>query len=73
MKQKLKKQMEICSSEEVLSPPSPHSRHEKWKMTRIKEGGQMMSEKSQMIAQQIVSYYRNDVEDLIICSNLYYE
>jgi len=45
MEEKLKKEMEISFGEEVLSPPSPPSRHEKWKMARTKAGRQMTYEK----------------------------
>jgi len=44
------------SSNDVLSPPSPPSRHEKWKLARTKPGGQMTSAQSQEIASRIVSY-----------------
>jgi len=46
MEEKLKKQMDIAAAKEVPSPPSPPSRHEKWKMACTKPGGQMTSEKS---------------------------
>ena len=45
MEEKLKKQIDIAAAEEVPSPPSPPSRHEKWKMARTKAGRQMTYEK----------------------------
>ena len=71
MEEKLKKQMDIAVAEEVPSPSSPPSRHEKWKMACTKAGGQMTSEKSMMIAKRIVSYNGDDVA--IIYCNLYYK
>jgi len=71
MEEKLKKQIDIAAAEEVPSPPSPPSRHEKWKMARTKAGGQMTYEKSMMIAKRIVSYNGDGVA--IIYCNLYYK
>jgi len=46
MKEKLKEQMDSTGSNEgPLNPPSPHNRHEKWKLARTKLGGQMTYEK----------------------------
>jgi len=44
------------SSNYVLSPPSPPSRHEKWKLAKTKPGGHMTYAQSQEIASWIVSY-----------------
>ncbi|XP_027911496.1 uncharacterized protein LOC114170208 [Vigna unguiculata] len=71
MEEKLKKQTDIAAAEEVPSPPSPPSRHEKWKMARTKAGGLMTFEKSMMIAKRIISYNGDGVA--IIYCNLYYK
>ena len=39
----------------MVGPPSPPSRHEKWKQARIKKSGQYTSKDSQSIAEKIVS------------------
>jgi len=39
----------------VISPPSPPSRHEKWKLAKTKPRGQMTSPQALEIAQRIVS------------------
>jgi len=39
MEEKFKKLQDNSSSDDVLSPPSPPSRHEKWKLARTKSGG----------------------------------
>jgi len=54
MGEKLKGLKETSSSDDVISPSSPPSRHEKWKLARTKPGWQMTFAKSQAIAQQIV-------------------
>jgi len=55
MDKKLQKLRKALGSDEVISPPSPPSRHEKWKLARTKPGGQMTSTKAYEIAQRIVS------------------
>jgi len=55
MEEKLKRLQEASSSNDVISPPSPPSRHEKWKMARTKPGGQMTSPQALEVAQRIVS------------------
>jgi len=56
MEEKLKQQMDSTGSNEgPLNPPSPPSRHEKWKLARTKPGEKMTSKKSQVIAERIVS------------------
>jgi len=55
MDEKLQKLRETSGSNEVISPPSPLSRHEKWKLARTKPRGQMTSAEAYEIAQRIVS------------------
>jgi len=55
MDEKLQRLREASGSDEVISPPSPPSRHEKWKLARTKPGGQMTSPEAYEIAQRIVS------------------
>ena len=55
IEEKIRKLKDQSSSDDVISPPSPPSRHEKLKMTRTKPGGQMTSLEAQEIAQRIVS------------------
>ena len=55
MEEKAKSLHDSPTSEDVLSPPSPLSRHEKWKLARTKPGRQMTSTQSEEIAYQIVS------------------
>ena len=55
MDDKLKRSKEASGSEEVISPPSPPSRHEMWKLARTKPGGQMTSTEAYEVAQRIVS------------------
>jgi len=55
MEDKLKILKETSGSEEVISPLSPPSRHEKWKLARTKPGGQMTSTEAYEVAQRIVS------------------
>ena len=55
MEEKIKSLHDSSTSEDVLPPPSPPSRHEKWKLARTKPGGQMTSAKSEEIAHRIVS------------------
>jgi len=55
MEEKTKSLYDSSTSEDVLSPPSPPSRHEKWKLARTKPRGQMTSAKFEEIAYQIVS------------------
>jgi len=43
MEEKIRRLKEASSLDDVISPPSPPSRHEKWKMARTKPGGQMTS------------------------------
>jgi len=50
MDEKLQSLKEASSSNEVISPPSPPSRHEKWKLARNKPGGQMTSAEAYEIA-----------------------
>jgi len=55
MVEKLKRLQEASSSDDVISPPSPPSRHEKWKIARTKPGGQMTCPQALEVAQRIVS------------------
>jgi len=55
MDKKLKGLKEASSSNDVISPPSHLSRHEKWKLGRTKPGGQMTSPQALEIAQHIIS------------------
>jgi len=55
MEEKAKSLHDSSTSEDVLSHPSPPSRHEKWKLARTKPGGQMTSTQSEEIAYRIVS------------------
>jgi len=55
MEEKMKSLHDSSTSEDVLSPPSLPSRHEKWKLAKTKPGGQMTSAKSKEIAHRIVS------------------
>jgi len=50
MDDKLKRSKEASGSDEVISPLSPPSRHEKWKLARTKPGGQMTSLEAYEIA-----------------------
>jgi len=55
MDEKLKRLKEASSSNDVISPPSPLSRHEKLMLARIKPRGQMTSPQALEIAPDIVS------------------
>ena len=55
MEEKLKRLKETSCSDDVISPPSSPSRHEKWKLARTKPGGQMTSPQALEIAQHIIS------------------
>jgi len=55
MDEKLKRLKETSGLDEVISPPSPPSRHEKWKLASTKPGGKMTSPETLEIAQRIVS------------------
>ena len=57
MVEKNRKQQESTSSDPTttINPPSPPTSHEKWKEARMKKSGDYTSEKSQMIAEKIVS------------------
>jgi len=55
MDDKLKRSKEASGSEEVISPSSPPSRHEMWKLARTKPRGQMTSAEAYEVAQCIVS------------------
>jgi len=50
MEEKLKRLKETSSLDYVISPPSPPSQHEKWKMARTKPGGHMTSEQTLEVA-----------------------
>ena len=54
-KKKLEEAAQSGSTEGVINPPSPIRGHVKWKMTRMKKTGQMMSEAAKEIAKKIVS------------------
>jgi len=41
MEEKFKALHDSSTSKDVVSPPSPPSRHEKWKLARTKPGGQV--------------------------------
>ena len=48
----------------MVHPPSPPSRHEKWKQARIKKSGEYTSSHSRSIAEKIVSlviYLHNEI------------
>ena len=55
MDEKLQRLREASGSDEDISPPSPPSRHEKWKLARTKPGAQMTLAEAYEIAQRIVS------------------
>jgi len=55
IEEKAKSLHDSSTSEDVLSPPSPPSRHEKWKLARTKPGGQMTSTQSEEIAYRVMS------------------
>ena len=55
MDEKLQRLREVSGSDEVISPPFPPNRHEKWKLARTKPGEQMTSAEAYEIAQRIVS------------------
>jgi len=55
MEEKLKRLQEASCSDDVISPPSLPSHHEKWKMARTKPGGQMTFSQALEVAQRIVS------------------
>ena len=55
MEDKLRILKEASGSEEVISPPSPPRRHEKWKLARTKPGGQVTSAEAYEVTQRIVS------------------
>ncbi|KAH1193114.1 hypothetical protein GmHk_19G054221 [Glycine max] len=52
-KKQLKEDAQSRSTDTVIDPPSPIRRHVKWKMTRTKKTGQMMSEAAKEIANKI--------------------
>jgi len=56
MEEKVKSLHDSSTSKDVLSPPSPPSRHEKWNLARTKPGGQMTSTQSEEIPYRIGSY-----------------
>jgi len=41
----------------VTSPPSPPSRHKKWKMAQIKKLGEFSFEQSRIVSEKNVSYF----------------
>jgi len=41
----------------VSEPPSPPTRHQKWKMARMRKSGTYSSEQSRIISEKIVSYF----------------
>ena len=58
MLEKQRQQQEASASNpsvSMISPPSPPSRHEKWKQARIKKLGEYTSTDSKSIADKIVS------------------
>ena len=62
MEEKKKKQLEEVaksgSIDTIIDPPSPIRRHAKWKMTRTKKTGQMLSEPTKEITDKIVSHFQ---------------
>ena len=57
-KKKLEEAAQSGSTDTVIDPPSPIRRHVKWKMTRTKKIGQMMSKASKEIAEKNVSHFQ---------------
>ena len=58
MNEKQKQQQEASASNpsvSMISPPSPPSRHEKWKQARIKKSDEYTSADSKSIVEKIVS------------------
>ena len=57
MEKQKQKQVSAASDPSIsmVDPPSPPSRHEKWKMARMKKSGDYTSTESKSIAEKIVS------------------
>jgi len=41
----------------ISEPPSPPTRHQKWKMARMKRSGTYSSEQSRIVSEKNVSYF----------------
>jgi len=59
IKKKEKSRPRITSEDDtrVIQPPSPPTRHRKWKQARVKSSGAYSSEKSRIVLEKIVSYF----------------
>ncbi|KAK7271448.1 hypothetical protein RJT34_27371 [Clitoria ternatea] len=57
MKEKLEEQIKASQSEPsaIVSPPSPPTRHEKWKRARQNKSGEYTTEEARMVAEKIDS------------------
>jgi len=57
-KKKLEEVAQFGSTEAVIDPPSPITRHVKWKMARTKKTGQMTSKATKEIVEKILSHFQ---------------
>jgi len=55
MEEKLKRQQTESGSDELICPFSLPSQHKKWKLTKTKVVGQMISDKSLELSQRIIN------------------
>ncbi|KAL3648206.1 hypothetical protein CASFOL_007630 [Castilleja foliolosa] len=59
MDEKIKtRQAASQDSSEIIPPPSPPTRHEKWKRARLNTSGQYINPEVEMIAQKIIRFFR---------------
>lgn len=70
MQDKLKKAREASQSDPALivDPPSPLTRHEKWKRARQKKSGEYTSEDARLVAEKIVCKYSILIVIVIVIS-----
>ncbi|KAH1253575.1 hypothetical protein GmHk_04G010194 [Glycine max] len=64
-KKKLEEAAQSGNTDTVIDPPSPIRRHVKWKMTRTKKIGQMMSKASKEIAEKNGSFVAHGCQDVL--------
>ena len=73
MEQKLKEHQEASQANpsRAIPPPSPPTRHEKWKRARQKTSGEYTSEPVRIVVEKIVSNYENLLV-IVLCSNTHF-
>ena len=72
MEEKLKQRQEASLSDPsiVVTPPSPPTRHEKWKKARQRRSGDYISDEARIVAEKIVSnlFYLFEIPSLAFSS-----